>query len=79
MIKKSKGLNSNEYLCASIQNTMTPQDSIVYNPKNIHFIPTKYPTSPLTFKSDSLEKFNDETLFFMFFIQQVSISLNYAL
>ncbi len=53
-----------------MNNSITAQDSIIYNPKNIHFIPTRFPTSPLQFKQDTITNFCDETLFFMHFIQQ---------
>jgi hypothetical protein len=70
---KSKNLNSIECLGTSIKNSITPQDSLISNPKNIVYMPTKYPTIPMQLKQDLFEKFNDDTLFLMFFIQQVFI------
>ena len=59
-------------MSASIKNSITSQDSTIYNPKNNHFVPTKFPHSPLPLRIDLYEKFNDDTLFFIFFIQQVN-------
>lgn len=71
---KNKNLNSPEFIISSIKNTITEQDSTFYNAKNNHFIPTKYPHSPLPIKpTETFEKFNEDTLFFIFFIQQVSL------
>lgn len=55
---------------------MTPQDSIIYTPKNYNFIPSKYPQFPLPLNAESFEKFNEDTLFFIFFIQQ-DVNLRY--
>ena len=67
---RNKNLNTTEMLSASVNNCIHPEDSIVYNPKNIHLLPTKYPVYPLSLKPDTIKKFNDDTLFFIFFIQQ---------
>ena len=67
---RNKNLNTTAMLSASVNNCIHPEDSIVYNPKNIHLLPTKYPVYPLSLKPDTIKKFNDDTLFFIFFIQQ---------
>lgn len=66
---KAKNLNSIEMLSASVMNTIHTEDSIIYNPKTIHLLNTKYPVYPLSLNQKILEKFNDDTLFFMFFNQ----------
>ena len=67
---RNKNLNTTEMLSASVNNCIHTEDSIIYNPKNIHLLPTKYPVYPLSLKPDTIKKFNDDTLFFIFFIQQ---------
>jgi CCR4-NOT transcriptional regulation complex NOT5 subunit len=69
---KSKNFNTLDYLGVSIKNSISQQDSITYTPKNLSFIQTKFPSIPLPLKQEDFEKFNDDTLFLMFFIQQVS-------
>jgi len=69
-------LNSPEYISVSFKNKILPQDSIIVNPKNINFIPTKYPNCALPLKSETVKKFNEDTLFFIFFIQQVKKLVN---
>ncbi|MCQ2816235.1 MAG: hypothetical protein MJ252_03105 [archaeon] len=66
---KAKNLNSTEMLSASVMNTIHIEDSIIYNPKNIHILNTKFPVYPLALNQKILDKFNDDTLFFMFFVQ----------
>ena len=39
-------------LSASVSNHVQPEDSVSYNPKNIHLLPTKYPIYPLTFREE---------------------------
>ena len=56
-------------LLASANNIIRPEDSIIYNPKNLHFYSNKYPIYPLRLKQDFLQKFDEDTLFFMFFEQ----------
>ena len=65
-------------LSASVNNCIHAEDSIIYNPKNIHLLPTKYPVYPLSLKPDTIKKFNDDTLFFIFFIQQEPITREMA-
>lgn len=67
---KSKSLNTFEMLSSSVMNAIHTEDSIIYNPKTIHFLNTKYPVYPLALNQRILEKFSDDTLFFMFFVQQ---------
>ena len=67
---RNKNLNTTAMLSASVSNAIRPEDSIIYNPKNIHLLPTKYPVYPLSLKPEIVEQFNDDTLFFIFFIQQ---------
>lgn len=67
---KVKNLNSSEMLSASVINCIHTEDSIIYNPKTIHFLNTKYPIYPLNLNQKLLEKFSDDTLFFMVFVQQ---------
>ena len=76
---RNKNLNTTEMLSASVSNSIHPEDSIIYNPKNMHSLPTKYPVYPLSLKSEIVEKFNDDTLFFIFFIQQDLIAKEIAL
>ena len=45
----------------------------------MHSLATKYPVYPLSLKSEIVEKFNDDTLFFIFFIQQDLIAKEIAL
>ena len=66
---KNKNLNTPDMLLASANNIIRPEDSIIYNPKNVHFYSNKYPVYPLRLKQDFLEKFEEDTLFFMFFEQ----------
>ena len=66
---KNKNLNTPDMLIASVNNIIRPEDSIIYNPKNVHFFSNKYPVYPLRLKQDFLEKFEEDTLFFMFFEQ----------
>jgi CCR4-NOT transcriptional regulation complex NOT5 subunit len=75
---RNKNLNTTEMLSASVNNCIHPEDSIIYNPKNIHLLPTKYPVYPLSLKPDTIKKFNDDTLFFIFFIQQEPITREMA-
>lgn len=70
---KTKNLNTSEMLSASVANMIHPEDSIIYNPQNIHILPTKYPVYPLSLKKELAEKFNEDTLFFMFFNQPDTI------
>jgi CCR4-NOT transcriptional regulation complex NOT5 subunit len=67
---KTRNLNTPEMLTASVNNIIRPEDSIIYTPKNLQMLPTKYPVYPLGLNQTMLEKFNDETLFFIFYIQQ---------
>jgi CCR4-NOT transcriptional regulation complex NOT5 subunit len=71
LIKKNNKLNKPDYLLTSARNCIIPQDSLICSPKNIHFLPTKYPTTPLP--HETIEKYDIDTLFFIFFIQQVII------
>lgn len=67
---RNKNLHTPEMLASSVLNCIHPEDSIIYNPKNIFLLPTKYPVYPLNLKAEFVENFNDDTLFFIFFIQQ---------
>ena len=76
---KNKNLNTIEMLSASVSNHVQPEDSVSYNPKNIHLLPTKYPIYPLNFREEIAKQFNDDTLFFIFFMQQDMVSKEIAL
>lgn len=65
-------MNTPEYLETSIRNSITHQDSIIYHPKNLYaLVSTKYASNPLPLKNELFEKFNDDTLFFIIYIQNV--------
>lgn len=76
---RNKNLNTTEMLSASVSNSIHPEDSVIYNSKNMHSLPTKYPAYPLGLKNEIVEKFNDDTLFFIFFIQQDLVAKEIAL
>ena len=66
---RSKNLNSLEMLTASVNNTIHPEDSIIYYTKSTHVFSHKYPVYPLRLKEELLHIFDIDTLFFMFFEQ----------
>ena len=66
---RSKNLNSLEMLSASVNNTIHPEDSIIYYTKSTHLFWHKYPVYPLRLKEELLHNFDIDTLFFMFFEQ----------
>jgi len=67
---RNKNLNTTEMLIASVNNSIHPEDSIIYYPKSINVMPTKYPIYPLRLTENLVHKFLDNTLFFIFFFQQ---------
>jgi CCR4-NOT transcriptional regulation complex NOT5 subunit len=67
---RNKNLNTTEMLIASVNNSIHPEDSIIYSPKSINLMPTKYPIYPLRLTENLVHKFSDNTLFFIFFFQQ---------
>ena len=66
---KQKNLNSSNMLVTSVNNIIRPEDSIIYNPKNINLLQTKYPIYPLRLTEELINSFNTDTLFFIFFEQ----------
>ena len=66
---RSKNLNTSEMLAATVNNIIHPEDSIIYYPKNIHLLGSKYPVYPLRLKEEILTTFELDTLFFIFFGQ----------
>ena len=67
---RNKNLNTTEMLIASVNNSIHPEDSIIYSPKSINLMPTKYPIYPLRLTENLVHKFSDNTLFFIYFFQQ---------
>lgn len=63
-----------DYICASVKYAITPQDSTFFLQKNNHFAPTKYPQSPLPIRNETFEKYNEDTLFFIFYFHKVLFS-----
>jgi len=72
-LEEVKAVNSNPFdlLSISYKNIITDKDSNFYHPKNLNDKPNKfYPTIPFTIKPETLAKFDIDTLFFIFFVQQ---------
>ena len=64
-----KKINNLEMLSASVNNSIHPEDSIIYYTKNMHKVCNKYPVYPLRLKEELLHNFDIDTLFFIFFEQ----------
>ena len=66
---QSKDFNQEEMIKNSVQHYIKPEDTIYYYPQNFVNIPTLFPTVPHLLKPNLYEKFDLNTLMFIFFYQ----------
>ena len=65
-------MNNIDFLSVSARSLVSEKDSNFYQPKNLNDKPVRFhPTTPFVIKQEKLEKFDIDTLFFIFFVQQV--------
>lgn len=66
---KNKNLNSKDMLNASMKNIIKQEDTNYYIPQNIVMIQTVFPQTPHVVKPELYDKFDLNTLMFIFFYQ----------
>lgn len=69
---KNKNLNTDDMLNSSMKNVIKQDDTNYYVPQNFVMIPTVFPQTPHLLKQDLYEKFDLNTLMFIFFYQNDS-------
>ena len=75
---KSKSQSFQDGLSTSVKNMIVPEDSNFYIPQNILNHKTPFPSVPPNLNLELFEKFNEDTLMFIFFDQSHTQAKYYA-